>query len=62
MDIHIFVTDNEDGQEWDHNDWFYKTMKQTKNGFVRFGKLFKSRSAASRFANKIGTVVHWYPI
>ena len=61
-EVHIFATDNEDGQGWDHHDWFYKLMKETQGGFVRFGKLYKRRSSASREAKKHGKVIHWYPI
>ena len=62
MEIHIFATDNEDGQNWNHRDWFYKLTKTIDGNFKRFGKLYKSRSAASRAANKIGKVIHWYLI
>ena len=60
--VHVFATDNEDGQEWNHNDWFYALKIQTSNGFKRIGKLYKSRSSASRAGGKIGKVEHWYPI
>ena len=60
--IHVFATDNEDEQYWNHNDWFYALKKIVNGNFVRFGKLYRSRSAASRAAGKIGKVEHWYPI
>ena len=61
MDVHIFATEPDKATEWNHKDWFYKLTKCINGQFVRFGKLYKSRSAASRAAGKLGTVHHWYP-
>jgi hypothetical protein len=60
--INIFATDNEDGQEWNHKDWFYKLTEVVNGIEKRIGKLYRSRAAASRAAGKLGKVVHWYPI
>ncbi len=62
IDIHIFVSEPDEGTEWVHRDWFYALKKVTNKQLVRFGKLYRSRSATARAANKLGKAVHWYPI
>ncbi len=62
--VNIFATDNEDGQEWKHNDWFYKvTVSDGTAEGKRISKLYKSRNWASRFGKQVAKkVLHWWPI
>ena len=61
-EIHIFATDNPEGIEWNHNDWFYELRAENSEGKV-VGKLHKRRCHATREANKLSNkVIQWYPI
>lgn len=58
--IHIHPTDEEIVKGEKRNDWNYELFAE-KLGGERIGKLFRSRAAASRFANKHAKKVsHWY--
>jgi len=60
-EIHITTTDDEIVKGENRNDWNYQLRAERINGVV-IGKLYRSRSAASRAARKIGNkVTHWYP-
>ena len=64
-ELHIEITTDEIIKGENRNDWNYqlvcKDHSVTKEH--RIGKLYRSRAAASRAANKIAKkVIHWYPI
>lgn len=60
-EVHIITTDKEIAVGEKRNDWNYEIRIGRYNGDI-IGKLYRSRSAAARFANTVAEkVVHWYP-
>lgn len=63
-EIHIYATNKTHKRKNGTMDFYYRNMVEKPLGvFNQVGQPFKSRSAASRAANKISKKInHWYLI